>query len=243
MLPLVRKEINIFLSSITGYVVIIVFLVANSLFMWVFPGELNILDSGYATLDTLFLIAPWVFLFLVPAVTMKMFAEEKRSGTLELLLTWPVSDLQIIMAKFLSGVILVLFSLLPALVYYYSVYQLGSPPGNLDTGGVWGSFAGLFFLASAYVAIGIFASSITDNQIVAFITAVIISFFFYIGFDSIASLPLFSNTEEFIVYLGINEHYRSMSRGVIDTRDVIYFVSLMAVFILITRVVLQSRRW
>ncbi len=243
MIPLVRKEINSFLSSITGYVVIIVFLAANSLFMWVFPGELNILDSGYATLDTLFMIAPWVFLFLVPAVTMKMFAEEKKSGTLELLLTWPVSDMQIILAKFLSGVILVLFSLLPALIYVFTVHHLGNPPGNLDYGGTWGSFAGLFFLASAYVAIGIFASSITANQIVAFITAVIISFFFYIGFDSVAALPLFANIEEFVVYLGINEHYRSMSRGVIDTRDVVYFLSLITVFLLFTRTVLQSRRW
>ncbi len=243
MHALIRKEINCFLSSLTGYVVIVVFLTANSLFMWIFPGELNILDRGYATIDTLFIIAPWVFLFLVPAVTMKMFAEEKKSGTIELLFTWPLSDMQIIFAKFLSGVILVLFSLLPALIYFYSVYHLGSPPGNIDTGATWGSFIGLFFLASAYVSIGVFASSVSGNQIVAFITAILICFFFYMGFDSLSSLPLFQAFEEFVIYLGIEEHYSSMSRGVIDTRDVIYFVSLIALFLLLTKTVLQSRRW
>ncbi|MFP4366236.1 MAG: gliding motility-associated ABC transporter permease subunit GldF [Bacteroidales bacterium] len=243
MIALIKKEIGSFLSSFTGYIVIVVFLVINGLFMWVFPGELNIPDSGYATLDTLFIIAPWVFLFLVPAVTMRLFAEEKRSGTMELLLVRPLTDLQIVMAKYTSAILLVLISLIPTLVYYWSVYTLGNPPGNLDAGAIWGSYTGLFFLGSCYAAIGIFSSSLTENQIVAFILAVLLSFFFFTGFEMISALPLPYRAEELLLYLGINEHYSSISRGVIDTRDIVYFVSLIAFFIFLTRTVLQSRKW
>ena len=174
MYTLLKKEISGFFSSLTGYIVIIVFLVINSLFMWIFPGSNNVSDGGYANLDTLFTIAPWVFLFLVPAVTMRMFADEKKSGTIELLLTRPLSDFQIIFAKYLAGLLLVLFSILPTLIYFYSVYQLGNPVGNIDTGGTWGSFIGLFFLAGIYVAIGTLSSSFTENQIVAFIIGMLI---------------------------------------------------------------------
>ncbi len=243
MASLFWKEINSFFSSVTGYLVIVVFLVTNSLFMWVFPGDLNILDSGYATLDTLFIIAPWVFLFLVPAVTMRSFSEEKRTGTIELLLTRPLTDLQIILAKYFAGLVLVLFSLIPALIYFLSVYLLGNPVGNIDTGGTWGSFIGLFFLASIYVAIGVFSSSLTENQIVAFIIAVLLSFFLYIGFDSISSLPAFSGIQNFLLRLGINEHYKSLSRGVLNLSDAGYFLCVIALFVVFTRTVLQSRKW
>ncbi len=243
MVALIRKEIDSFFSSLTGYVVIIVFLVLSGLFMWVFPGDLNIPDSGYATLDTLFIIAPWVFLFLVPAVTMRMFAEEKRSGTLELLLVRPLTDLQIVLAKFSAAVVLVIISLVPTLIYFWSVYKLGNPPGNLDTGAIWGSYIGLVFLAGCYAAIGVFASSLTDNQIVAFIVAVLLCFFFFTGFEMISALPLPLRIEELLLYMGINEHYRSVSRGVVDTRDVVYFLALIAFFIFLTRTVLQSRKW
>lgn len=243
MIALIKKEIGSFFSSLTGYVVIIVFLSINGLFIWVFPGELNVPDSGYATLDTLFIIAPWVFLFLVPAVTMKMFAEEKRSGTLELLLVRPLSDLQIVLAKFTAAVVLVFISLLPTLVYYWSVYNLGSPPGNLDTGAIWGSYIGLFFLASSYSAMGLFASSLTENQIVAFITAVLLAFFFFTGFELLSALSFNIIMEKMLLYLGINQHYSSISRGVVDTRDIIYFFSLISVFLFSTRTVLQSRKW
>ncbi|MDK2979139.1 MAG: gliding motility-associated transport system permease protein [Bacteroidales bacterium] len=243
MFTLLKKEVNNFFSSITGYIVIIVFLVVNSLFIWVFPGNNNILDGGYATLDSLFAIAPWIFLFLVPAVTMRMFADEKRSGTIELLLTRPLSDFQIIFAKYLAALILVLFSLLPTLIYFYSVYQLGNPVGNIDTGGTWGSYIGLFFLAAIYVAIGILSSSFTDNQIVAFIIGMLLCFIAYIGFDFISELSFFKSFEALIINLGINEHYKSMSRGVIDSRDIIYFVSVIAFFLLITKTILQSRKW
>jgi len=243
MFTLFKKEINGFFSSITGYIVIIVFLVVNSLFLWVFPGSNNILDGGYATLDPLFTIAPWIFLFLVPAVTMRMFADEKRLGTIELLLTRPLSDFQIIFAKYLAALVLVLFSLLPTLIYFYSVYHLGNPVGNIDTGGTWGSYIGLFFLAAIYVSIGVLSSSFTDNQIVAFIIGMLLSFVAYIGFDFMSGLPVFYSIEAFIINLGINEHYKSMSRGVIDSRDVIYFVSVIAFFLLVTKTILQSRKW
>ena len=243
MFALLRKEINSFFSTVVGYIVIMVFLTANSLFLWIFPGELNVLESGYATIDTLFIIAPWVFLFLVPAVTMRMFSEERKTGTIELLLTRPLSDLQIISAKFLAGLILVLFSLLPCLVYFISVYLLGNPVGNIDTGGTWGSFIGLFFLAGIYVSIGIFASSLTDNQIIAFILSLILCFFFFIGFESLSSIPIFQSIDHVIMNLGINEHYKSMSRGVIDSRDMVYFTVVMVLFLVFTKMSMQSRRW
>lgn len=243
MLALFRKEISSFFSALTGYVVIAIFLLANSLFIWVFPGELNVFDSGYASLDTMFFIAPWVFLFLIPAITMRMFSEERRTGTIELLFTKPLSDLEVILAKYFAGLMLVVFSLLPTLIYYISVYLLGSPVGNIDVGGFWGSFIGLFFLAGVYVAIGLFTSSFTDNQIISFLFAILLSFILYTGFDSISSLPVFQSINQLIAAIGINEHYKSMSRGVIDSRDIVYFLGIIILFIFTTKFVLQSRKW
>jgi ABC-2 type transport system permease protein len=243
MLAIFRKEVSSFFSSLSGYIAATFFLVINGLIMWVFPGSMNVLDGGYSTLETLFIIAPWVFLFLVPAITMKTFAEERKNGTIELILTRPISDLKLVLGKYFASVLLVLLILIPALIFFVSVYLLGSPVGNIDTGGTWGSFIGLFFLAASYAAIGIFASSLTDNQIVSFILALIIVLFAFSGFDSIASFGLFSDFKYLLVQLGINEHYSSMSRGVIDTRDVIYFVCLSSFFILATRIRIQSRNW
>jgi len=243
MFTLYKKEIRSFFSSLTGYIVIIVFLLANSLFLWIFPGEFNVLDGGYANIDALFIISPWIFLFLVPAITMRFFAEEKRSGTLEFLLTQPLSDLQIILAKYFAGLTLVLFSILPSLIYFLSVYLLGSPVGNIDIGGTWGSYIGLFFLSAVYVSIGLFASSVTENQIISFIIAIIISFFLFIGFESISNLEFLRDLGNFIINLGIYEHYRAMSRGVIDLRDIIYFISAISIFTLFTKIVLESRKW
>ncbi len=243
MFALLKKEIRSFLSSLIGYIVILVFLLVLNLFLWVFPGDFNILDAGYSSIDSLFVIAPWVFMFLIPAVTMRLFADEKKSGTIELLLTRPLSDLQIIMAKYFAGLLLVLFSLLPTLVYYFSVSHLGNPPGNIDTGGMWGSYIGLLFLAAAFVSIGIFSSSISENQIISFIVAVFFCFIFHTGFDSLSSLEAFQAIQGSIINLGINEHYISMSRGVIDTRDVLYFLSLISLFILLTKTTLESRKW
>lgn len=242
MLTLFKKEIRAFLSSLIGYIAISVFLLLVGLFLWVLPTNFNILNNGYAGLDSLFSLAPWVFLFLIPAITMRSFADEKKSGTIEFLLTKPLTDLQIILAKYFAGVTLVLFSLLPTLIYCYSVYELGNPIGNIDSGGTWGSYIGLFFLASSFTAIGIFASSLSDNQIVAFILAVFLCFFCYAGFEYISMLNVFGKVA-IIESLGINYHYTSISRGVIDTRDILYYLSVNAVFILLTKTKLESRRW
>lgn len=243
MFAIFTKELKDFFSSLTGYISAIVFLLIIGLIMWVIPGDLNVLDSGYATLDSLFSIAPWVFLFLVPAVTMRTFSEEKRSGTIELILTRPISDTQMVLGKFFASVVLVLIILIPALLFYLSVYLLGNPVGNIDTGGTWGSFIGLFFLASAYAAVGIFTSSLTDNQIVSFILSMLLCFLLYTGLESLALLDAFSGIKYFLVSLSISEHYSSMSRGVIDTRDVVYFVALSSLFLIFTRTKLESRKW
>ncbi|MFO8022229.1 MAG: gliding motility-associated ABC transporter permease subunit GldF [Perlabentimonas sp.] len=237
------KELNSFFSSLTGLIAAIVFLVINALFIWVFPGELNVLESGYSSLDTLFIIAPWVFLFLVPAISMRTFSEEKRTGTIELLLTRPIPDIHLILGKYLAVVTLVIFILLPSLIFFLSIYLLGSPVGNIDTGGTWGSYIGLFFLASGYAAVSVFASSLTQNHIVSFILGMLLCFFLFIGIESVASIHLFKGVQHILVSMGINEHYRSMSRGVIDTRDIIYFIALASLFILATRTVIQSRKW
>lgn len=243
MFSIFKKEISGFFSSLTGYIVISVYLLVNSLFMWIFPGEWNIFDNGYAGLDTLFFLSPWIFLFLVPAVTMRMFAEEKRLGTIELIFTRPVTERGIIWGKYLASVALVLLALLPGVIYYYSVFKLGEVPGNLDKGGILGAYTGLFFLASIYASAGIFASSLTDNQVIAFILAVLLCFILYMGFDSAAYLPGLKKIDEIIISMGINEHYKSISRGVIDLRDLIYFVSVVLIFNESTRMVLLSRHW
>ncbi len=243
MLSLLKKEIRGFFSSLTGYIVIVMFLAITSLFLWVFPGEMNILDGGYATLEPLFFIAPWVFLFLVPAITMRMFAEESKAGTLDLLLTRPLTEMQVILAKYLASVLLVVVSLIPTLIFYISVYLLGNPQGNLDTGGTWGSYIGLFFLAAVYAAIGIFASSFTENQIISFLISVVLCFLLYAGFDLLSALPVFHKIESLVIYLGISDHYKSLSRGVIDTTDILYYLGIISLFLIFTRTILESRKW
>ncbi|HAH26250.1 MAG TPA: gliding motility-associated ABC transporter substrate-binding protein GldG [Prolixibacteraceae bacterium] len=234
MFSLLKKEITSFFGSLTGYIVVFVFLLATSLFLWVFPGNYNILDGGYASLDALFTLAPWVYLFLVPAVTMRLFAEEKRLGTMEVLLTRPLSVFRIVLAKYLAGLLLVTISLLPTLVYFYSAYALGNPVGCIDTGGTWGAYIGLFFLAAIYVAIGLLASALTDNQIFSFILAMGLSFLAYMGFDMVGSLQFPSAIQQAITGFGINEHYMSISRGVVDSRDLVYFLSAIFLFIFLT---------
>ena len=239
MLVLLKKEFLYFFSSATGYIVIGIFLLTTGLFLWVFPGEYNIMESGYAQMDGLFILAPWLYLFLVPAVTMRSFSEEKRSGTIELIYTRPISGLKIILAKYSASVLLVLFSLLPTLLYFVAVYFLAQPVGNVDTGGIFGSYIGLFFLAAVYVAIGVFSSSITDNQIVSFILAAVLCFLFYYGFDLLASLTVSGKNEMFVTALGIRHHYDAMSRGVVDTRDVVYFLTVITVFIFSTKLIIK----
>jgi len=241
MFALAKKEIQGFFSNITGYLVIAVFLLINSLFLWIFDSGMNILKGGYAGIDGLFIISPWVFLFLIPAVTMRLFAEEYRLGTMAILKTKPLSDTQIVLGKTLAGITLSLIAIVPTLIYYLSVYLLGESTGNIDSGGTFGSYIGLLFLAASYVSMGLFASSLSDNPIIAFLIGMFICFIFFYGFDQLASIFPSSATQLFVMSLGINEHYISMSRGVIDTRDLIYFISLITLFSLLTREVVKKR--
>jgi len=243
MLPLLIKEFRTFFSSLIGYLTLSVFLIATGLFVWVFPGASNPLDSAYANLNVFFEVSPWIYLFLIPAICMRMFSDEKKQGTIELVYTRPVSEMGIVLAKYFAALLIVMVSLLFCLVYYFSIYKLGNPVGSIDSAAFFGSFIGLFLLAGVYVSIGIFCSSLTENQIIAFLMALVLSFTLFIGFDYLADLPGFQNMQSLIYSLGINEHYKSLARGVIDTRDVVYFGAEIVAFLLITRTVLKSRKW
>lgn len=243
MKSLLIKEISQFFSSLTGYIVVIVFLLANGLFLWVFPGEMNILDAGYASLDTLFTLAPWIFLFLIPAITMRSFSEEKKSGNLDLLLTRPLTEMQIVLAKYGAAVLMAVIALIPTLFFFYTLIALRQPDMPVDAGATWGSYIGLVLLSAIYAAVGIFASSLTDNSIVAFILAVLLCFLLYIGFDFLGQLSAEGATGNFIINLGIEAHYKSMRRGVIDSRDLVYFISVIILILFFTRTKLKSRNW
>ena len=238
MIALLKKEISSFFSSPIGYLVIGVFLLLNGLFLFVFEGEFNILNNGLASLESFFFIAPWISLFLVPAVTMKSFSDEKKQGTLELLLTKPVTPLNIVLGKYFGSLSLIVLAVIPTLLYVITISQLEGTTGGLDIGRTLGSYFGLLFLLAAYTAIGVFTSVLSDNQIVAFLLAVFISLFMYIGFDGLSSLESLGGLG--IEQLGMSEHYKSISRGVIDTRDLIYFISVSVVFIMLTRYKLES---
>lgn len=242
MLAVLNKEISVFFNSLTAYIAIGIFLLVTGLFLWIFP-DTSVLEYGYAGLDSFFSITPYVFMFLIPAVTMRSLAEERKEGTFELLATRPLTDWQIILGKYFACLLIVLTALVPTLVWFYAVYQLGEPRGNIDTGAVTGSYIGLFLLGSVFVAAGIFASSVTRNQIVAFIVAVFLSFFAFQGFDYLSRLLSFQSFDTYIASLGINAHYESVSRGVLDSRDLIYFISADALFLVITRTVLGGRKW
>ena len=235
-----NKEFKSFFSDITGYIVIALFVLANSLFLWVLPGQWNVFDSGYASFDALFFLAPWLYLFLCPAVTMRFFSEEKAKGTIEVLLTKPISRFQIVTGKILAGWVLVIVALLPSVLWYLSVYLLAEPMGNVDSGAFWGSWMGLLFLAMVYVSVGTFGSSLTSNQVVAFIISVVISFLLFYGFELLGSL-FSGETAYWLRQFGINEHYKSISRGVIDSRDLVYFIALTVGFIYLTTRQIKSK--
>lgn len=243
MISIFRKEVNLFFSSLIGYIVIGVFLVVLGLFMFVFP-DTSLLNYGFASMQQLFEMAPNIFVFLIPAITMRSFAEEQQTGTIELLVTRPISDWEIVVGKYLASVLLVVFALLPTLLYYYTVYQLGDPKGNLDAGAIVGSYVGLLLLAGGFVAVGIFASAITKNQIVAFLLASLLCFLCFWGFDYFSRLPLLVGRGDTIVQmLGMVWHYDSLSRGVIDSRDLLYFLSFIGFFLFITMLLLERRKW
>jgi ABC-2 type transport system permease protein len=232
MKALLFREIKSFFGSPIGYLVIAVFLLLNGLFLWVFDDDFNILNSGFADLSPFFKLAPWILIFLIPAVTMRSFSDENKQGTIELLFTKPLSIWEIVGGKFLGAFILIVLAILPTLVYVWVLSSLGKPMGSIDMGSTMGSYFGLLFLIAAYTAIGIFTSTLSDNQIVAFILAVLLCFVFYFGFDGMASF--FGENSRFVAGLGMDFHFKSMSRGVIDTRDVIYFLSATFLFLSIT---------
>ena len=237
MFAILKKEINSFFASPIAYLVIGVFLLINGLFLWVFKDDFNVLNAGFADLNSFFFLAPWVFLFLIPAITMKSFADEFSNGTIELLKTKPISDWKIVFGKFWASLLLVFIALIPTLTYAYTIYQLANPFGDIDFGSTIGSYIGLLFLAATYTSIGLFTSTLSKNQIVAFILGVMITFFLFYGFDAI-SISL--DNELTIKKLGINEHFKSISRGVIDTRDIIYFLSVTVFFLFITKTRLNN---
>jgi ABC-2 type transport system permease protein len=242
MLQVLAKEFSSFLNSLIAYVVIGVFLTGIGLLMWVFP-ETSVLDYGYADMDTLFSLGPYVFIFLIPAITMRSFAEEKKAGTMELLMTKPLSDWDVILGKFFATFCLVLLALVPTVLYYISVYSLGNPAGNVDTAGIVGSYIGLCLLAGVFCSVGIFASSITPNQIVAFIVAAFLCFILFTGFESLATLNVWSAYALVIKQLGIVYHYESLSKGLVDSRDVLYFLSVIFLLLSATKLILGSRQW
>lgn len=237
------KEINAFFSSLIGYIVVGVFLTVMGIILWFLP-DFSLLELGEATLVPFFELAPVVFSFLIPAITMRSFAEERQSGTIELLATRPVTDLQIILGKYFASLALVAFALAPTVLYYITVYQLGIPKGNLDSGAILGSYFGLLLLAGAFASIGMFASSLSANQIVAFLLAVLLCILFYWGFFFFSKLPIFvGKLDDLIQQFGIDYHYDYISRGVVDTRNLLYFFSISAFFIALTLVSLERRKW
>jgi len=242
VISILFKEISGFFTSWVAYLIMAAFMLVTGLFLWVFPDS-SILDYGYAGLDSFFNIAPYLFIFLVPAITMRAIAEEKKDGTFELLATRPLSDWDILFGKFLACLGIVFLTLLPTLIYYFSIYQLGITRGNIDTGAVIGSYIGLVLLGSAFTSIGLFTSSLSNNQIIAFTVAVFLCFFSFSGFDSISSIISLQGIASFLTELGINEHYQSVSRGVLDTRDLIYFLSFTALFLFLSKTILGARKW
>ena len=242
MLKVLAKEFHGFLNSLIAYIVIGVFLTGVGLLMWIFP-ETSVLDYGYADMDTLFSFGPYVFIFLIPAITMRSFAEERKAGTMELLFTKPLTDWDIILGKFFASFLLVVVAVIPTLIYYYSIRQLGNPVGNIDMPGVMGSYIGLILLGSVFCSVGIFASSITPNKIVAFMVAAFLCFILFSGFNSIASLQWLASNALLVKQFGILYHYDAMSKGLIDSRDLIYFLSVVFIMLSVTKLILGSRQW
>ncbi len=241
MFNIYLKEINSFLSSLVAYIVIAVFLVAMGLLVWVFP-ETNVIDYGYADMGTFFSMGPFVLMFLIPAITMKMLAEESNTGTLEILLVKPVTKLQIILGKYFAALTLVVMAILPTVVYYFSLYQLSSPVGNIDTAGITGSYIGLFLLSGVFSALGILTSAFTKNQVVAFIVATFLSFMLFTGLNSLAGINVWSSLSLPIAKLSLEYHYNAMSKGLLDSRDITYFLGVIVALLYFSKLTLASKK-
>ena len=241
MYAVFRRELFSFLSSMVAYITIGIFLFVSGLLLWFFP-DTSILDYGYADLGGFFSLVPYLFMFLIPAITMRSFAEERREGTYELLITRPITIWQIIIAKYLASLVLILFSLIPTLIYAYSLSKLGFPEGNVDSGAIIGSYIGLFLLGATFTSIGLFSSALTKNQVVAFVICAALCAFAFLGFDYSSQVISLQNIEGFITNLGINQHYNSISRGVLDSRDLIYFITASCLFLFFTKLVIGGKR-
>lgn len=242
MFAIFKKEVNQFLNSLLGYMVLVLFLVACGLLFWVFP-ESSVLQYGFAEMEGFFAFVPFVFIFLIPAITMRSFAEEKKSGTLEWLLTRPLSEWDILLGKFLASWFLVFLALLPSLLYVASVWVLGAPPGNLDGAGIAGSYLGLLLLAAVFTSTGVLGSALTDNQLVAFVLSVFFCFLLFSGLSSLASIDVWSPASGLFQYLSLDSHYQALGKGLVDFRDVLYLFSITLGLLFGTRLVLRSRRW
>tara|TARA_R110002020_G_scaffold91560_2_gene222297 strand:+ start:31734 stop:32465 length:732 start_codon:yes stop_codon:yes gene_type:complete len=242
MLAIFKREIQSFFTSPIGYLAMGLFLLFTGLFLWVFKGPFNIFDNGFADLDRFFLLAPWIFLFLIPAITMRTFSEEIKLGTLELLLIKPISIWELVLGKFLGTTALAILTLLPTLLYVYCIHQLGSEVGNLDMGVVLGSYFGMLFLICNFVSIGLFASTLSENQIVAFLLGVVGSFVFFYGFEALSSLFPDGETVLWIRNFGMEAHFVSVARGILDTRDLVHFAGMSAFFLFLTVMRLKNRQ-
>ncbi|MFD2200251.1 gliding motility-associated ABC transporter permease subunit GldF [Shivajiella indica] len=240
MWSLYWKEVNAFFSNLSGYLILGVFLVSLGLIVWVFP-DTSVLEYGFADLEPLFIYTPYVFNFLVPAITMKMIAEERKSGTWELLITSPLNPGKVILAKYLASLTLIFIALLPTLMYYYSIVQLGDPVGNLDQAGFFGSWIGLFLIGAVFASIGIFGSSLTSHQMVAFIWGVFISFLLYFGLTALVQLNIMSPFALFLEELSLSFHYQSMSRGVIDSQNLAYFLTVIFIMLGLTGLMIKRK--
>ncbi len=237
-----KKEIRSFLGSFIAYIVMGVFLLLTGLFLWMIKGN-NVFDLGVASLQVMFEVAPFILIFLVSAITMRSISEEKRLGTLEILTTKPIQDTQIIVGKFLASVTLIIIAIVPTIFYYYAIYQLASPVGNIDTGATIGSYIGLIMLAACYASVGMFTSSLTDNQIVALISSMLLNFFMFGVLSMLGDISWLTTIGKSLEWFGLEFHYDSISRGVVDTRDIVYFLGFILVFLGLTKIVFESRKW
>ncbi len=240
MRALYFKEIKSFLSSIIGYIFILIYLIASGLFHWIISYNTNLLEGTEADLIPFFNLSPIIFLILIPAITMRSIAEERRTGTIELLFTRPISDLKILLAKYFAGVTLLIIALVPTIIYYISMYYLGSPVGVIDSGATFTSYLGLILMGAAFVAIGIFASSLTSSQIVAFILSMFLCWIFYDGLKLLGSFNLMGKFDFVVQYISLSFHYDAIKRGVVDTSDIIYFISIISLFIFAALTVIKT---
>ncbi|MEL4455461.1 gliding motility-associated ABC transporter permease subunit GldF [Lutimonas vermicola] len=233
MLAILKKELNLFFVTPIGYLVIAMFLLINGLFLWVFKGDYNVLNAGFADLNSFFFITPWFFIFMIPAITMRTFSDEIRLGTIEILKTKPIRSWDIVIGKYLGSLLLVFAALIPTLSYVYTLVQLAATPENIDFGSIIGSYIGLLFLASSFTAIGMFTSTLSNNQIVAFIAGVLVSFFMFYGFEALEEIISLENFDT--KKLGLHARFENIGRGVVDTKDLIYFMSVTFFFLFLTK--------